>query len=244
MFVNYAHRGASEYAPENTFSAFYLGLLQGANGIETDIRKTKDGILVLFHDSTMDRVTDGEGSFYDYTYAELLKLTVFNNKPAGVKIKEDKIISLADFLKYFYFRDIHFAIELKEQGIGREVLNLIYQFNLAHKTIITSFDYDNLAQIRKVDKTIKTGYLVREVNNETVGKMKAIAINQVCPHANTIDKRNVEYLKGLGFTVRAWGVRDTDTMKRVFAGGADGMTVNFPDKLSKLLKEEEQSIRR
>ena len=74
--------------------------------------------------------------------------------------------------------------------------------------------------------------------------MKAIAINQVCPHANTIDKRNVEYLKGLGFTVRAWGVRDTDTMKRVFAGGADGMTVNFPDKLSKLLKEEEQSIRR
>ena len=45
--INYAHRGASEYAPENTFSSFYLGLLQGANGIETDVQKTKDGVLVM-----------------------------------------------------------------------------------------------------------------------------------------------------------------------------------------------------
>ena len=50
--INYAHRGASEYAPENTLSSFYLGLLQGANGIETDIQRTKDGVLVLFHDDT------------------------------------------------------------------------------------------------------------------------------------------------------------------------------------------------
>ena len=48
--INYAHRGASEYAPENTLSAFYLGLQQGANGIETDVRKTKDGVTVNFPD--------------------------------------------------------------------------------------------------------------------------------------------------------------------------------------------------
>lgn len=59
--INYAHRGASEYAPENTLSSFYLGLLQGANGIETDVQRTKDGVLVLFHDPTIDRVTNGNG---------------------------------------------------------------------------------------------------------------------------------------------------------------------------------------
>ena len=57
--INYAHRGASEYAPENTMSAFYLGLIYGADGIETDVQRTKDGELVLFHDDTLDRVTDG-----------------------------------------------------------------------------------------------------------------------------------------------------------------------------------------
>ena len=59
--INYAHRGGSDYAPENTLSSFYLGLLQGANGIETDVQKTRDGVLILFHDSTLDRVTDHSG---------------------------------------------------------------------------------------------------------------------------------------------------------------------------------------
>jgi len=60
-FVNYAHRGASQYAPENTLSAFYLGLAMGANGIETDVQKTKDGVLVLFHDNSLTRVTGAGG---------------------------------------------------------------------------------------------------------------------------------------------------------------------------------------
>jgi hypothetical protein len=57
MFINYAHRGASEYAPENTLSSFFMGAAMGANGIETDIQLTKDGIPVLFHDDSLKRVT-------------------------------------------------------------------------------------------------------------------------------------------------------------------------------------------
>ena len=69
--INYAHRGASEYAPENTLSSFYLGLMQGANGIETDVQRTKDGVLVLFHDNTLDRVSNVSGNLSEYTYEEL-----------------------------------------------------------------------------------------------------------------------------------------------------------------------------
>lgn len=54
MFINYAHRGASHYAPQNTLSAFYLGLQMGANGIETDVQMTRDGVLVLYHDRELD----------------------------------------------------------------------------------------------------------------------------------------------------------------------------------------------
>ena len=81
--INYAHRGASEYAPENTLSSFYLGLMQGANGIETDVRKTKDGVLVLFHDNTLDRVTDASGAVSDYTWEQLQKVKVSGNSTKG-----------------------------------------------------------------------------------------------------------------------------------------------------------------
>ena len=56
-FINYAHRGASEYLPENTLLSFYTGVFMQANGIETDVRRTKDGVLVLFHDNTRPHVT-------------------------------------------------------------------------------------------------------------------------------------------------------------------------------------------
>ena len=74
MFVNYAHRGASEYAPENTMPSFELGLTMGANGIETDLQETKDGKIVMFHDNTIDDKSNGTGAIADYTYEELLKM--------------------------------------------------------------------------------------------------------------------------------------------------------------------------
>lgn len=81
-FVIYAHRGASHYCPENTMMAFYMGMQMGANGIETDVRRTRDGLLVLFHDETLTRVTGAEGSIADYTYDELQKLLVKKRRSA------------------------------------------------------------------------------------------------------------------------------------------------------------------
>jgi glycerophosphoryl diester phosphodiesterase len=110
MFINYAHRGASEYMPENTLSAFYLGIFQGANGIETDVKRTKDGVLVLFHDDILDKKTNASGNISDFTYRELLQFDVTGKQPD--KSKKDKIPTLEDFLKYFAFRHIAFAVEL------------------------------------------------------------------------------------------------------------------------------------
>ena len=126
--INYAHRGASEYAPENTMSSFYLGLLQGANGIETDVQKTKDGYLVLFHDSTVDRVTDSHGKISDYTLNELQKLKVYGNCTTGFF---DRIVTLEDFLNTFSKYDIAFALELKGKGVEKETLELTIRFFLS-----------------------------------------------------------------------------------------------------------------
>ena len=108
--INYAHRGASEYAPENTLSSFYLGLLQGANGIETDVQRTKDGILILFHDDMLERVTNSTGFISDYTFNELKRIKVYGE---SVSDFYDGIVSLEEFLQRFSGYDINFAIELK-----------------------------------------------------------------------------------------------------------------------------------
>jgi len=92
-FVNYAHRGASTYTPENTFLAFYTGIYLGANGIETDVQMTKDEILVLFHDDTIGRLTDAEGRVSDYTLEEFRDVLIPNcaNAKIGANTRQSRI---------------------------------------------------------------------------------------------------------------------------------------------------------
>lgn len=111
MFINYAHRGASAYAPENTLSAFYLGIQMGANGIETDIHRTKDGILVLFHDDSLERVTEKTGLVGEYTYQELKEILIYGNSEYG--FRPDRIVSLETFLYLFGHLDLTFAPGVK-----------------------------------------------------------------------------------------------------------------------------------
>ena len=131
--INFAHRGASEYTPENTMLAFNVGIFMGADGVETDVQLTKDGVAVLFHDDTLMRVTGEKGAIADYTYEELRKFYVSKNDFC------DKIVKLEDFLKSFHFRDIIFAIELKERNSAEIVCDLIKKYDVAQKTVVTSF---------------------------------------------------------------------------------------------------------
>lgn len=224
-FINYAHRGASEYAPENTLLSFYTGIFMGANGIETDVQKTKDGILVLFHDDTLERVTGQSGKIADYTYSELLKFDVKKNEFT------DKIVKLEDFLKKFAFRDITLAIELKFTGYEKEVAELIEKYNIAEKCVITSFEFECLEKMHAVAPSLKTGYLTRKEDEETFNKMKNASVDEYCPEAQMLTKEKVEKWHNMGFNVRAWGVYNEDLMKLAYDSGVDGMTVNFPDKL-------------
>lgn len=232
-FINYAHRGASEYAPENTLCSFYLGLVQGANGIETDVHMTKDNVLVLFHDDTIDRVTNGKGSISDYTYKELQNFDVISKD----KKLTDKIPTFEDFLKHFSFRNLTFAVELKQSNIEKETIDMLEKYNMLKKTILTSFDYSNLKRAYEVNKNYRLGYLVDEVNDEIIDKMKEINGYEICPKAQNFDKNTVTYIYKKGLSVRAWGIYNTDIMKKAYNCGVNGMTVNFPDKLTGFLSE-------
>ena len=231
-FITYAHRGASEYAPENTLLAFYTGIFMGANGIETDVRRTKDGVLILHHDATPAR-TCGEAHdipVTDMTWAELQALDVQKN---GLS---DKIVTLEDFLAHFAHRDITFAIELKQEGIEAEVAEMLRRFDLCKKTVVTSFHFDYVAVFKRIAPEFRVGWLVKEVSDEVLNRLAAIGGDELCPHADLVTAERVRAWHAEGFTVRAWGV-NRENMKQVFDAHADGCTVNFPDELLAYIKE-------
>lgn len=226
--INYAHRGASEYAPENTFSSFYLGLLQGANGIETDIQKTKDGVLVLFHDDTVDRVTDGIGKLCDYTLDELKKLKIYGNSTAGFY---DRIVTLREFLEKFSQYDISFALELKGADVESDTLAMVEEFGIMNKTTFTSFQFDYIKNMKELNPTARVGWLTQSVDSENIDALLGIGGEEMAPQACEVTPELMKEWRNAGLGVRAWGVSSVSLMKKMCDFKVDGMTVNFPDRL-------------
>ncbi len=226
--INYAHRGASEYAPENTLSSFYLGLLQGANGIETDVQRTKDGVLVLFHDDTVDRVSNAMGKLSDYTLKELKTFKIYGNCTTGFY---DRIITFRDFLEKFSQYNIKFAIELKGEGVEADTLNMINEYGILDKTTFTSFKYDYIKKIKELEPKARVGWLVTDVTDENIKMLCDIGGEEIAPKAEGITGDIMQKLRNLNLGVRAWGVYNIDLMKKMCDLKVDGMTVNFPDRL-------------
>lgn len=234
MFINYAHRGASEYAPENTFSAFYLALLQGADGIETDVRRTKDGRLLLFHDATLTQCCGREGRISDYTWDELRSFTVRGG--AQARIREDRLVLFEDFLRHFAFRDLKFAIEMKDRHLTSDVLALCRHYEVVDKSIFSSFDRGDLEAFRALGSDLHLGYLTRSCDEETLDFMRRLKIKQLCLKSSALTAKLVKEVQAEGIEVRAWHVPDEKTMLHVInCGVAGGMTINFPDVLSRYL---------
>ena len=230
--INYAHRGASEYAPENTMSAFYLGLLQGANGFETDVQMTKDGVPVLFHDDTVDRVTDGTGPLNQYTYEELKGMKVYGNSTTGFY---DRVVSLKEFLDAFSQYDIQFAIELKGADVEGETLEMVKEFGIMDKTTFTSFHYAYIQKIKELDPTARVGWLTSSIADEAIESLLKISGEEFAPEAELVTEAFMEKCRKVGLGVRSWGVSNIALMKKMCALGVDGMTVNFPDRLQEYL---------
>ena len=235
--INYAHRGASTYAPENTLAAFYLGLEMGADGIETDIQRTSDGVLVLFHDNNMMHVCGLPGRISEYTYRDLLEIDFGAFKKMD-RYKAERIVTLEEFLLRFGGKQLAFALEIKQAGVEKEALEIVNRSGARDKVIFTSFLWDSLACIRALDSEIAIGYLTSNgITDEDLDRLEAYGIRQICPGIDKIQRADVEKAHARGFSVRTWKIANVEWMRKAIDIGTDGMTVNFPDKLTEALRE-------
>ena len=233
MFINYAHRGASAYAPENTMTAFRLGIKLGANGIETDVRKTKDGIPVLFHDAGLLRLTGTDRLIADMTLKELSGIKI----PSPDGALTDTVPTLEEFLSFVKDQPAAVALELKDDGLEAVVIAMTAASGIADRCVVTSFSPEHLAIVKALAPEMKVGLLTDAVDEDVVSGLKKIGAEQICPKASVLTPELVRSLHKEGFCVRAWGIRDEEMMKEACRCGVDGMTVNFPDKLDLYLRQ-------
>ena len=223
-FMVIAHRGASSYAPENTLAAFDLAIEMGVSHIELDVHTTRDGHVVVIHDDTADRTTNGSGPVTSHSLAELTALdagTWFDQRFAGQRIPT----LAAVFERYKGRAHIHTEIKGHSADLSRATVDLVRRHGMAEQVTITSFQ-----------KARPAGWLVAEVSEAIIAQARALGLRQLCPRASGVTVELVQRLHAAGLVVRAWGVADEEQMRRVVQAGADGMTVNFPDRLLEYLK--------
>ena len=235
-FTNIAHRGASAYAPENTLAAFDKALDLGAAHVEFDVHFSADGQVVVIHDDTVDRTTNGSGAVASLTLAQLRLLDA--GSWFAAQFTGERIPSLVDLLERYKSR-LHFHIEIKGQAehLSERTIDLVRSYGWPDSVTITSFQKARLEEARAYAPEIPAGWLAREVDESLVEQARRMGLAEICPHADFLDRELVERLHQRGFMVRAWGARDEEAMRRVVEAGADGMTIDFPDRLADYLVE-------
>ena len=205
----YSHRGESKFAPENTMSAFYLAYLLNSDGIECDIRKTKDNKIVIIHDKTIDRTSNAKGRVSDYTLYELQEFN-FGNK----NYKDERIVTLDEFLKVFANKNIKIFIEVKENGYEEEIWKVLSKYNLNNITVI-SFKYEILNKFRNISKIVKLGWLVYNINSKIIQDSLKINIDILICNSSALDKKDINDIKENNLKICAWGVKNKAELKRL-----------------------------
>lgn len=221
-----AHRGASGYAPENTRAAFDLAIEMGADAIETDVRVTVDGQLVLVHDSTVDRVSDGTGPVDDHTLAELRALDF--GRSFGEAFGGQRVLTAAEMIEAYGSR-IPIVFEIKDPRATAPLVDLLVQHDALDRAEITSFLWYPLLEARAHNRAIRLGFLTPSIEPDIVDRIVRRGIDQVCPHVDRLSGRRARFAHERGLTVRAWGIDQRVQVERLFETGVDGVTINWPD---------------
>ncbi|MDR1387851.1 MAG: glycerophosphodiester phosphodiesterase [Propionibacteriaceae bacterium] len=234
MVKVWAHRGASDQSPENTLSAFQRAIELGADGIELDVHLTRDGQVVVMHDETVDRTTDGQGWIKDLSWAELSRL----NAAAGWPDRPgEPPPSLAQVLELIRPSQLEVNIEIKDSivpypGLLDHVLGLVRDFGMDSRVLISSFNHFTLACLRQEGSLIRSGVLFQDVLFAPwlyAGRIWATSLHPNFLYADYVFDL-VPQAHAAGLEVNVWTVDQADDIERMADLGVDGVITSYPQR--------------
>jgi glycerophosphoryl diester phosphodiesterase len=252
--VNFAHRGASGRAPENTLEAFRLAVEAGAGGLELDVHMTRDGEIVVIHDETVDRTTDGSGAVAGMTLGEL------RNLDAGYRFSPDggstypyrgrgfRIPTLAEV--YEELPGVCVNIDIKEPQPGAEnaVLQVIREANTGERSLVVSDGHAVVRRFRRVSGghistgasrlEITTFYLLGRLRLERLVRPPYDALQVPVDYRGIplATPRFLEAAHARGVRVDVWTINDPNEMRRLLDLGVDVIMTDRPETLASVLE--------
>lgn len=232
-----AHRGGRAEYDDNALGGFKMCRSRGIKGFELDVRYTKDCVLVVMHDESLDRTTNGKGRVEDTTFSDLCKLRL--------KKSSEQVPSLSEVLMAMGSReDIFVEIEMKAgpsefytpyvlEDYCRRLNDMTKVLMKPGTYAFTCFNEKTLATMRKVDPDAPLGFIVGgPLEDAHIAKAKELGCCSVAPRVGTT-KEMVEKAHKAGLTVCLWMCQDKATWDECAAVGADRVTTDFPLKLSR-----------
>lgn len=254
-----AHQGASAYAPSDTMESFKLGMEQGADIIETDLHMTKDGILVLAHDETVDRLTNGTGAIEAMTLEELRKLdfgykfTMDDGKTYPWRGKGVQIPTLEEVFQAFPGTRVNLELKLSSTPMEPALYELVKKYHMEDKVGIASFHAEPGPHYRALDG----GVAARSASEKDMYTFAALWVpglsflwqpqvelfqlptaQKVGPIEIRLDTpRLIKAAHRVGVKVHYWTINDEATMRHLLEIGADGIITDRPDLAFKVMKE-------
>jgi glycerophosphoryl diester phosphodiesterase len=235
----FAHRGSAGTHPENTMVSFKEAERVGADGIELDVQMTKDGEIVVIHDETIDRTTDGSGWVKDFTYRELKKFDA-SYKFTG-QYGFCPIPLLEEVLSWGKQTNLLFNIELKNgliqyERLEERVIHLIKRYRLDDRVILSSFNHNSMALCHRIAPEIETALLYMENLYQPWKYVRVIGASGLHPYHVTVSEPFVRDAHAHRVSVRPFTINKESIMKKMFQYKVDAIFTDYPEKARELLE--------
>ncbi|AUC82524.1 glycerophosphodiester phosphodiesterase family protein [Lacinutrix sp. Bg11-31] len=224
--LKFGHRGAKGYVAENTVESILKAIELGVDGIEIDVHKCKSGELVVFHDFTVDRITNGTGEISSFTLKELKGLMVLDHYQIPTLIE---VLDAID-------RKCILNIELKGKGTASKTVGLIENYIEKHNWnyndfIVSSFKNEEIGAVFSINKKIPLGVLIESNFDKAIVFAKSINAVAIHPDYTMLTKENVEEAQAEGFNINTWTVNTPQAIKRMKSYNVNAIISDFPDRL-------------
>ena len=240
----FGHRGFSSDYPENTMLAFRKAYEAGADGIELDARLTDDGYVVVMHDPTVDRTTNGTGTLWDMPLSEVQTLDAGIKK--GLVFEGEKVPLLEEVFKEFGGK-LLINVELVNYNEGDEriladkVGEMIDEYGLRESVIISSFRFNNLVYMKDKHPDVQCGLLAYPKLKGFIARNllnHSLSVDALHPYSEDINEALVRKEHQCGRKVRAWTVNDPKEIIRLYKIGVDGIYTDNPAEARQIYESE------